>query len=84
MPETVTLSELEYHKLMRYTELVNATEAQAEIGLNQIKTRIAEVRKTREDYFNSLMETHPGLEKDIAYTPDEATFSLKPQVGPKQ
>lgn len=74
----VQLSELEFHKLMRFTDAVTALEAQAELWLAQVRQRVDAARKVKEDFFRSLQESHPELDPSLTYTPVEATLTLNP------
>lgn len=78
--KTVTLTELEFHKLMRFSEVVSSVEAQAELALVQLREKVAAAHKQRETYFLQLAEKYPDIDKSIRYSVDEATFSLTPNV----
>lgn len=78
--KSVTLTELEYHKLMRYRDQEIAIEAQAENLLAQIKAKISEAKKVRENYFEKLQLIYPELSKICDYTASESDFTLYPNV----
>lgn len=78
--KTVTLTELEFNKLLRFSEAAIAAEAQAELVVKQLRTQVEAARKTREDYFESLSSKYPDLDKNISYTPVEAEFQLQPNI----
>lgn len=78
--QTVTVTELEFNKLLRYSEAQLSVEAQAELVVARLRQQIADARKVREDYFKSLVEKYPDLVNGVGYTPIEATFELVPNV----
>ena len=78
MADIVQLTELEFHKLMRYTEAVASLEAQAELLFTQVKAKIEAARKVREDFSDLIAKTHPSFDKTIPYTPVESELALHP------
>lgn len=78
--KSVTLTELEYHKLMRYSDQEIAVQAQAENLVTQLKVKIAEAKQIRDDYFEKLTHIYPELSKTVAYTPSETDFTLNPNI----
>lgn len=78
--KTVTLTELEYHKLLRYTEYIASVEAQAQLVLRQLQDKIQEAHRMKDAYFGELMAVHPDLSRNVDYTPHDADFTLTPNV----
>ena len=76
---TVTLTELEFHKLLRFSELAAAVEREAHSVLERLRAEVAAAQKRREDYFDNLSKKYPGLDKTRNYVPNEETFELVPQ-----
>jgi hypothetical protein len=80
MLKPVILTELEFNKLIRYTEAVAAIEFQADLELLRLKNKVAGVRQVKQAYFDSLVEKYPDLNADTSYTPVESDFTLYPNV----
>lgn len=78
MPDSVTLTELEFNKLIRYTEAVAAIEFQADLRLLELKNRVAAARKVKQDYFDLLAVKYPQLDPAANYTPVESDLTLYP------
>lgn len=74
----VQLTELEFHKLLRFTEAVASLESQAEVLFQQVKAKIEESRKVRDDFTNVLAQAHPEFDKTAKYEPHESDFTLHP------
>lgn len=76
--EIVKLTELEFHKLMRYTEAVASLEAQAELLFNQVKAKVEAARKIREDFSDVLGKKYKNFDKTKQYVPVESELALHP------
>lgn len=74
--KTVTLTELEFNKLLRYMESVSAIEAQSDLILEQLKRRVEEARKVRETYFQELTLKYPEIDPKLNYRAFEPEFQL--------
>lgn len=74
----VQLTELEFHKLMRYTDAVASLEAQAELLFAQVRAKIDAARKLKDDFTALIAVAHPEFSKTTQYTPVESECALHP------
>jgi hypothetical protein len=79
MAKPVTLTELEFTKLMRLQDRIGLSEAHARVTEIQAKIAVAEAVAARMDYFSVLKAKYPELEPTVPYRPVEDTFTLEPQ-----
>ena len=81
--DKIQLTELEYHKLMRYVDNVAALEAQAELLFNQIKVKIDSAKQLRDEYRHTLKKKYPKFNLEGSYTPVETEYALHEYVADK-
>ena len=74
--EKIQLTELEYHKLMRYVDNVAALEAQAELLFNQVRVKIEGAKQLRDEYRTVLKKKYPKFDLTGSYSPVETEFAL--------
>lgn len=78
MEDIVKLTELEFHKLMRYSETVTSLEAQAELLFNQVRIKIDAARKIKDEFSDLLAKKYKNFDKALNYIPVESELSLHP------